>query len=109
MTIKTETHTTASEVTEVLTHEQRAATEPVLLRIKDVERLIGLRRGAIYARIRDGLFPPPCKIGKRASVWPQYEVTYLNRAIMAGRSDDRIKSLVKNLVEQRAQMAGGGE
>lgn len=110
MTNKTQTQTNASEVIAVPKHEQQTAasgSEPVLLRIKQVEQLIGLRRGAIYARIRDGLFPRPCKIGKRASAWPQHEVVYINLAIIAGRSDDRIRSLVRSLVEQRK--AGGGE
>jgi len=100
MTIKTPD--TNRDTIEVSTHNQ-----PVLLRCKQVEQFTGLKRGAIYARIRDGLFPPPCKIGKRASAWPQHEVVYINLAIIAGRSDDRIKSLVRSLVEQRK--AGGGE
>jgi prophage regulatory protein len=45
-----------------------------LLRLPDVMRQTGLRRAAIYARIREGVFPPPVKIGKRAVAWPESEV-----------------------------------
>jgi len=45
-----------------------------LLRLPDVMRQTGLRRAAIYARIREGIFPPPVKIGKRAVAWPESEV-----------------------------------
>jgi len=45
-----------------------------LLRLPAVMSQTGLRRAAIYARVRDGLFPPPVKIGKRAVAWPESEV-----------------------------------
>lgn len=42
-----------------------------LLRLPEVMRRTGLKRAAIYARIREGTFPPPVKIGKRAVAWPE--------------------------------------
>lgn len=40
-----------------------------LLRRHIVEELTGLSRSALYARIKDGTFPSPMKIGKRAVAW----------------------------------------
>ena len=42
-----------------------------LLRLPDVMCQTGLRRAAIYARIREGTFPSPVKIGTRAVAWPE--------------------------------------
>ena len=76
-------------------------------RCKQVEQFTGLKRGAIYQKVRDGLFTPPIKIGKRASAWPQHEIIYLNLAAISGKSEADIKRLVESLVAQRT--AGGGE
>ena len=45
-----------------------------LLRLPEVMNQTGLRRAAIYARIREGVFPSPVKIGKRAVAWPESKV-----------------------------------
>ena len=45
-----------------------------LLRLPEVVRQTGLRRAAIYARIQEGIFPSPVKIGKRAVAWPESKV-----------------------------------
>ena len=70
-----------------------------LLRLPDVMRQTGLRRAAIYARIREGIFPPPVKIGKRAVAWPESEV----QAWIADRVADARESEVETA---RATVAG---
>ena len=40
-----------------------------MLRIKTVIELSGLSRSSIYSYIKDGKFPPQCKIGERAIGW----------------------------------------
>lgn len=40
-----------------------------LVRLPIVCRVTGRSRASIYADISAGLFPPPRKIGKRASAW----------------------------------------
>lgn len=40
-----------------------------MLRIKTVIELSGLSRSSIYSYIKDGKFPPQCKIGERAVGW----------------------------------------
>jgi prophage regulatory protein len=45
-----------------------------LLRIEEVEHLVGLRRSAIYAAIAAGTFPRPIKISERAVAWVKSDV-----------------------------------
>ena len=45
-----------------------------LLRLPEVMTQTGLRRAAIYARIAEGRFPSPVKIGTRAVAWLQSEI-----------------------------------
>ncbi|TAN67861.1 MAG: AlpA family phage regulatory protein [Magnetospirillum sp.] len=40
-----------------------------LLRMPEVQRRVGLKKTAIYARIRDGKFPAPRKLGTNYAVW----------------------------------------
>jgi prophage regulatory protein len=56
---------------------------------------------SIYNAINDGLFTKPVPIGDRAVGWPDYEVSAINRARIAGRTDDQIKDLVARLHEKR--------
>ena len=44
------------------------------IRKKEVIRLTGLSASSIYARAAEGAFPPPIKIGGRASAWLEGEV-----------------------------------
>ena len=46
---------------------------PRLLRMADVQKIVGLSRAAIYALIAQGLFPRPLKIG-RSSRWRPDEI-----------------------------------
>ena len=45
-----------------------------LLTRKEVEDRVGLRRSAIYAKMRDGDFPEPLQLGGRTVRWPQSEI-----------------------------------
>lgn len=58
---------------------------PRILRRRDVERLTGLSRSSIYQLAADGLFPPPVKLGKRASGWDAAAVTEWIEAKINGR------------------------
>ena len=44
-----------------------------LLKLPQVEGLVGLKKSKIYALIQDGRFPVPVKVG-RASLWLEQEV-----------------------------------
>ncbi|MEO1724052.1 MAG: AlpA family transcriptional regulator [Pseudomonadota bacterium] len=49
---------------------EAASIDPILRR-PDVERLTGLARSTIYARMADGTFPKPIKLGGSAVGWRQ--------------------------------------
>ena len=45
-----------------------------VLRIEEVERMVGLRKSAIYTRVNDSTFPRPIKLTTRSSGWLLSEV-----------------------------------
>ena len=45
-----------------------------LLRLAEVERLVGLSRATIYRLMRAGAFPEPRRVGPRAVRWSQLEI-----------------------------------
>ena len=79
-----------------------------ILRMPEVKAESGLRSHAsVYTNIRNGLFTVPVPIGQRAVGWPDHEVTAINAARIAGKTDDQIRELVDKL--HQARMAGTGQ
>jgi prophage regulatory protein len=74
-----------------------------LLRLPAVLKRTGESRSGHYKRISDGTFTPPIKIGLRSSAWPDCEVSAINSARVAGKSDSEIRALVADLVAQRKE------
>jgi len=72
-----------------------------LLRLPQVVDLCGLRSTSIYGQAKAGLFPPPVRLSKRSSAWPEHEVAALNAARISGKTDAEIRQLVARLVAQR--------
>ena len=72
-----------------------------ILRVPVTAQLRGRSRSGHYADIQAGLFPPPIKIGPRASGHPENEVVAMNDAIIAGKSPDELRELVNELVAAR--------
>lgn len=75
-------------------------TNPIL-RLPVVLRERGRSRSAHYLDIKQGLFTKPVPIGARAVGWPAGEVTALNAARIAGKTDDEIRDLVIKLETER--------
>lgn len=73
-----------------------------ILRLPAVKAESGYSRSTIYLRITQGLWPRPVSLGARAVGWPADEVSALNAARIAGRSDAEIRKLVTRLVAARA-------
>ncbi len=84
---------------------QQLLTALALLRRKRVEAESGQSRSTLYARIAQGLYTKPVRIGPRAVRWPAGEVAALNAARIAGRSDDEIRALVLKLEAARSALA----
>ena len=45
-----------------------------LLRLPEVESLVGLRKSSIYEGVKSGTFPAPIKLSRRAVCWPAAEI-----------------------------------
>ena len=75
---------------------------PALLRIRQVEQRLGVKRATIYKRIGRGQLPPPVKDGTHVSIWPEDEINACCRAIIRGASDSDMQQLVHGLIERRA-------
>jgi len=75
------------------------------LRLKKVMDAMGISRSTVYLRIRQGLMPPPVKLGERCSAWPNYEISAINAARIAQKSNDEIRELVAQLQRQRMTAA----
>lgn len=74
-----------------------------LLRIADVCQATGLSRSLVYERIGERLITKPVKLEhSRVSLWPAHEIVEINRAIVAGWTDDEIRVLVTQLEAVRA-------
>lgn len=52
-----------------------STAQEVLLPIHEIERRTGLCRSYVYEKIRDGTFPRPVKVGKRAVRWRERDIT----------------------------------
>ena len=72
-----------------------------ILRLPAVLKERGRSRSAHYLDIQNGLFTKPVPIGLRAVGWPDAELTALNAARIAGKSDDEIRALVVKLEAAR--------
>jgi len=77
-----------------------------LLRIPSVLAETGYRSHAsIYSAIKAGLFTAPVRLSLRSVGWPDYEIEAINKARVAGKSDDEIKHLVARLHIDRVALA----
>lgn len=76
-----------------------------ILRLPTVKAESGYARSTIYLRISQGLWPKPVSLGARAVGWPAREVSALNAARIAGKTDDEIRDLVVQLETSRKAAA----
>ncbi len=54
------------------------------LRLPDVISLVGMKRTAIYDRIKAGTFPSPVQIGARAVAWKESEIAEWQQSLTQG-------------------------
>ena len=76
-----------------------------LLRLPDTLKLRAICRSGHYAEIASGLYPKRVKIGKRAAADIEHEAVAINRARAAGKTDDQIRALVRELELARKSAA----
>ena len=80
-----------------------STTEFRLDRIAYVLERRGCEKSKHYSDIQRHLFTPPVRVG-RASAWPRHETEALIRAHIAGATDEQLRTLVSQLVGQRAEL-----
>ena len=79
-----------------------------ILRLPAVKACTGLSRSTLYLRISQGLWTKPINLGFRSVGWPSTEISALNAARIAGKSNDEIRHLVKQLEANRSTAYEGG-
>lgn len=75
------------------------------LRVGDVAARFAVSTSMVYRWVRDGIMPPPVKLGPRMSAWSGDELDAVAEARLAGRSDDDVRKLVTSLVAARQRDA----
>ena len=56
-----------------------------LLRLPQVEALVGIRKSTIYEGVRAGTFPAPIKLSRRTVCWPAAAIdAWITERIKAG-------------------------
>jgi len=81
------------------------ATMPnTILRIPAAKAQSGYSRSTIYLRISQGLWTKQISLGPRCIGWPANEVSTLNAARIAGKTDEEIRALVVRLEAARKSM-----
>lgn len=72
-----------------------------ILRLPSVLARRGVSRSKHYLDIARGVWTPPVQLGARAVGWPAHECDALVAALIAGKSDDDIRTLVAELIDSR--------
>lgn len=72
-----------------------------ILRLPAVLHERGRSRSTHYLDIQQGLFTKSVALGVRAVGWPEQEVVAINAARIAGRTEEEIRILVKQLETKR--------
>ena len=73
----------------------------IILRLAEVIRRRGISRTTHYEDMEKGLYTKPVPIHTRVVGWPEYEEDALNAARIAGKTNDEIRDLVKELMNNR--------
>jgi prophage regulatory protein len=77
---------------------------PKLLKLPVVRDSLAAGTTNVYDQVKDGLLTPPVKHG-RTSCWPEDEILQIQRALIAGKSVEERRQLVRQLVAARSQAA----
>jgi len=76
-----------------------------MLRLPSLLAATGRGRASQYVDIAEGLMTEPVKIGSQSVAWPSHEVMAINHARIAGKTDDEIRALVRDLHAKRKECA----
>ena len=78
-----------------------------IIRLATVKEKTGLARSTLYLRIQQGLLTKPVSLGGKAVGWPLSEISQINNARIAGKSNKEIAVLVQTLMDERGVLNKG--
>lgn len=84
-------------------------TETNLLRLPQAASLTGLSRASFYRQVKESLLPSQIRIGPNSVAWLSHEIEAVLAARICGYSDDEIKSMVKDIIQQRSFFMEGAK
>lgn len=73
------------------------------IKAPEVRRRRAQGNTSVYTAVKAGLLTPPIKLG-RSSAWLEREVDTISAALLAGQTNEQIRSLVNELVKARATL-----
>lgn len=76
-----------------------------LIRRPEVIKLSGRSKSALFLDEQSGLIPPAISIGDRAVAYLKHEIETVIQARIEGKTNEQIKALVQELIEQRKKIA----
>lgn len=71
------------------------------VRLPELLEQLAVGKTTLYARIKQGTFPPPVKFGERVSAWPEHEVDIVVNAYMRSATKEDLQKLVAQLMIAR--------
>lgn len=71
------------------------------VRLPELLEQLAVGKTTLYARIKQGTFPPPVKFGERVSAWPGHEVDTVVSAYMRSATKEDLQKLVAQLMIAR--------
>ena len=71
------------------------------VRLPELLEQLAVGKTTLYARIKQGTFPPPVKFGERVSAWPEHEVSTVVNAYMRSATKEDLQKLVAQLMIAR--------
>lgn len=69
--------------------------------LDEVLTRLSLGRSTLYAKVQQGVFPKPVKMGKRKIVWPQHEVDQMALFYSRSPSEHNLRDFVLELENDR--------
>jgi len=76
-------------------------TSYTIKRGKDARAQFGIGNSTLYEWIGRGLMPPGVALGLRSVGWPAHELDAVAAARIAGKSEEEIRALVRELIAAR--------
>jgi prophage regulatory protein len=73
----------------------------IINRKTEILKRIGISKSTLHAKIKQQLLPPAIPLGARSVGFLQHEIDAVLAAMVAGKSNKEIQTLVAELVAQR--------